>query len=90
VVIQTFYCVGGLANVLWYYTVADFQKVLIFFYLVPCICVGVSLIAFVKDTPISLLSKFTAEQALGSLQVIAKFNGKTNFNLTLSDVVHLQ
>ena len=76
VLIHTSYCLGGLANVLWYYTIGNFQIVLIACYAVPSIAVLIGLILFVKDTPICLISKYSAEEAYKALRFIAEVNKK--------------
>ena len=75
VLIHTFYCAGGLFNVLWFYVIADFWNVIVYCYGVPSFIVAICLILFVKDTPICLLGKYKAQEALNSLAYIARVNG---------------
>ena len=74
VIIQTFYCVGGLLNVLWYYSIRNYLPILIFFYGIPTLIVGGFLIFFVQDTPFSLITFSTPPKIVKSLNFIAKVN----------------
>ena len=86
---QTMYAVGGLANVLWFYMLEDFELVLIFFYVIPSLVVLVGLVFFVKDTPISLLTKYSAKDAFDALSMIARVNKKP-FSMTEEDIRNMQ
>ena len=83
VLIHTFFCAGGLFNVRWYYFIADYQIVLIYCYGIPSIFVAVCIVAFVKDTPICLLSSYSPEDALKSLAFIARVNNQIFFDLSI-------
>jgi MFS transporter, OCT family, solute carrier family 22 (organic cation transporter), member 4/5 len=90
VMIHTFYCLGGLLNVLWYYTIGDYKIVLICCYALPSLFALTAVIFFVKDTPISLISNHTAEEAFKSLQFMARVNKKSDFDLTVEEVREIQ
>ena len=74
--------IGSMSNVLWYYIVPYFRLVLILFYGIPSIVILVWMVLFLKDTPISLLTKYTAREAHTALSFIAKINKKENFKMT--------
>lgn len=57
VAIQLFYGSGVLLNVPWFYLVRDWRLILIFFYLIPSVLVTVTVLLFVRDTPICLVLK---------------------------------
>jgi hypothetical protein len=80
--IMATFSVGGLANVLWFYLLRDFQLVLLYCYLVPAVLATAALIFFVKDTPICMVTKGSPEKALKGLRFIAEVNGR-DFDLTL-------
>jgi len=68
----------------------NFTFVLIYFYLIPGLLLMMALIFFVKDTPIGLVSKATAERAYISLAFIAKINQKDDFDLTIKEIEQIQ
>jgi hypothetical protein len=90
VLIHTSYCLGGLANVLWYYVIGNFQIVLIVCYAVPSLAVLAGLLYYAKDTPICLMSKYSAEEAYNSLKFIAEANKKEDFDMTVEEVREYQ
>lgn len=52
--------IGALFNVMLYYLMPDFKIVLIFFFSIPLVLIGIIFIIFFKDTPISMITKNTA------------------------------
>lgn len=67
--------IGALFNVLLYFLVPNFKIVLLFFFAIPLVAIGVIFLIFFKDTPISMITKNSAEKAYENLLYIAKFNG---------------
>ena len=55
------YSLGGLLNVVWFYFVPNFEKILIVFYLFPTIVCILALIFIFKDTPLTLITKRSPE-----------------------------
>ena len=76
----TAFCVGSLANVLWYFAIGNFKTILIFCYLLPSIILAILIFMFIRDTPICLVTKNTAKKAYDDLMYIAKMNGKADEN----------
>jgi MFS family permease len=64
VAIQLFYGLGVLLNVLWFYTVADWQIIYCVFYFVPLMIVVFGVAYIVKDTPICLVTRNKPIKAL--------------------------
>ena len=89
IVLASFYSLGGLLNVLWFYIAPNFETVLIIFYLLPTILCIICFIFLFKDTPVTLISKRSPEEALKDLKMIAKIN-KKKFNMTVDDVKEMQ
>lgn len=71
---------------LWYYTVGDWQLILILFYLIPLALVIGASIFFLKDTPMCLVTRYSPEDALNDLTFIAKLNKKSDFAVTEKDI----
>lgn len=57
VLIQMVYGFGVLLNVIWYWWFADWQVVLILFYLIPLLVVTGGSIFYLRDTPICLVTR---------------------------------
>ena len=83
------FSIGALTNVGEYYLVPDYQKIFIYFFIVPNSVLLLSFIFFFKDKPICLLSKKNKRYAWKSLAFIAKINGKI-FELNVEDVGQYQ
>jgi MFS family permease len=60
VIISAIFSVGALLNVLWFYVLPNFEIVLLAFYGLPLLIVGILFLLFFKDTPASLITKYTA------------------------------
>lgn len=79
VICQTFYGVGVVLDILWYWWIQDWQIILGVCYLIPGAIGFVILTIFVKDTPSCLVIRNTSEHAWKKFKEIAKMNGvKTN------------
>lgn len=74
VAIQLFYGSGVLLNVPWFYLVGDWRLILIFFYLVPSLLVTLSVLIFIRDTPICLVLRNSPERAYSAFKAIATIN----------------
>lgn len=74
--IMASYSVGALANVFWFYIFRDYSPVLIYFYGIPAVFSTLSLIFFIKDSPICMITKSSPERALRGLKHVAKINNK--------------
>jgi MFS family permease len=77
VVAMSFYGVGCLANTGCYYWLRDWQKVFIYFYVVPGVLLIVAVMAVVTEAPICLIRKYAPEEALEQFMRIARINGVT-------------
>ena len=75
---------------LWYYLITDFTYVLVYCYIVPGVILMGAFVFFVKDTPIGLVTKVSAERAYASLAFIAKVNKKDSFDLTVEEMGQIQ
>lgn len=76
VIIQLFYGLGVLINVLWFYIIGDWQWIYIICYLLPLIGVIISFMLLVKDTPMCLVMRNHSSRALKKFKYIAKLNKK--------------
>jgi hypothetical protein len=65
--------------VLWFFTVGDWQIIMIVFYLIPLAIVIGATFFLVKDTPMCLVMRYPAGQAVKDFHFIAKMNKKTEF-----------
>jgi hypothetical protein len=72
--IQLFYGIGVTLNVAYYYLIGNWKIIMWIFYVAPTLFVGISVILFVVDTPMFLVTKLTALKALDSFNHIAKLN----------------
>lgn len=79
VVVQLFFGLGVLLNVLWAYLVGDWKIMLLAFYLIPAIITIICIIFVVQDTPICLVMRYTASEALQAFKKIAKINKTQSF-----------
>ena len=84
ILIAAMFNIGALFNVLLYFLIPNFKTVLIFFFAIPLVLIGIIFIIFFKDTPISMITKNTPEKAYDNLLYIAKFNGKKDPELTVN------
>ena len=75
---------------IWFYFIPNFETIMILFYFFPTILCTLAMIFIFKDTPITLISKRSPEEALKDLKMIARINKKVLFDLTLEDVKYLQ
>ena len=78
-----FFAISGLSNVLWYYLLSNFEHVLFFFYSIPCFILLITAGFFLKDTPVSLVTKYSAKNAQKSLEYMAKMNKKADCHITV-------
>ena len=60
VLIQFFFGIGVLANALWYYISFHWKAVFEYYYLVPMIGIAIGFIFLVKDTPMCLVTRYSA------------------------------
>lgn len=72
-----------LSNVLWYYAVRDWQIIMGVFYLGPSLFVLIAVITFVKDTPICLITRWSATEALKAFSFISRINRIAEFELKI-------
>ena len=84
--IQLFYGLGVLINVLWFFTVGDWQYIMGIFYFLPLIVVIVSAILFLRDTPMCLVTRYSPKSAFKDFKFIAKLNKVEAFDLTVDDI----
>ena len=70
----------------WFFITPSYSMVMMVFFGLPILTIAVLFSVFFKDTPISILTKFTPEEALQQFLYIAKFNGKDNPDLTIEDI----
>ena len=57
VIIQLFFGLGVLVNVLWYYLTSDWQLVYVLFYFIPLVATIMSFVFLVTDTPMCLVMR---------------------------------
>ena len=57
VIIQLFFGLGVLVNVLWYYLTSDWQLVYVLFYFIPLVATIMGFIFLVTDTPMCLVMR---------------------------------
>jgi MFS family permease len=86
VVIQLFFGIGVLLNVLWAFAVGDWKWILILFYLVPILIVILGIGLLIQDTPMCLVTKYSAEDALKSFKFISKLNKIQHFDLSAAEI----
>lgn len=89
VLIQLFYGLGVLINVLWYYAVGDWQLIFAIFYFIPLVAVIIGMVKFVKDTPMCLIMRYTAKKAHRAFRYIAKLN-KNKFRVTVDEIAEIK
>jgi MFS family permease len=89
VLIQLFYGLGVLINVLWYYAVGDWQLIFGIFYFIPLVVVIVGMVKFIKDTPMCLIMRYTAKKAHRAFRYIAKLN-KNKFRVTVDEIAEIK
>jgi MFS family permease len=75
VIAMLFYGVGCLANTGYYYWLQDWQKVFIYFFIIPGVLLAIAVIVIVVETPICLIRMHSPEEALEQFMRIAKING---------------
>ena len=63
-IIQLFFGLGVLINVLWFFAVGDWQLILTIFYFIPLVCVVLSFVFMVSDTPMCLVMRNSASYSL--------------------------
>ena len=85
IIISATFSVGALTNVLEFYILPNYKSVVIFFFLIPMIILGLAFALFFKDTPISLLTKSTPEKTYKSLEYMAKVN-RHQFDLSVDEI----
>jgi MFS transporter, OCT family, solute carrier family 22 (organic cation transporter), member 4/5 len=86
VVIQLFYGLGVLINVLWYFALRDWQLIYAIFYAVPLMLTIAAVIFFIRDTPICLVMRYPPRQALRDFRFIAKMNNKKSFGVNVDQL----
>jgi MFS family permease len=75
VLCQSFYGVGVILDILWYWSIGNWQIILTCCFLAPAIAVLAVLTFIIKDTPKCLVLNNSSEEALLQFQYIAKING---------------
>lgn len=75
IIVASIFSVGALTNVLWFLLIPNYEIVMLVFFGLPMLIIMVVFIVFFKDTPISMITKNSAEKAYKSLMHIAKING---------------
>ena len=86
VILAAMFSIGALYDVGLFYIIPDYKVVLMYFFGIPIVGLIVIFGLFLKDTPISLITKKTAEEAYKSFMYIAKMNNRKDIDLTLNDV----
>jgi MFS family permease len=79
IIIQMAYGLGVLLNPLWVYLSNHWSTLLFIFFLIPLIFTTVAMVSLVTDTPICLVNRYTAKEALEAFRYIAKVNQIENF-----------
>ena len=64
VIVQLFFGLGVVANVLWYFMLEDWQLAYVLFYFIPLVATIMSFVFFISDTPICLVMRNDARYAL--------------------------
>ena len=75
IVIASIFSIGALCDVLWFFLIPNYSIVMLIFFGIPILTIAVLFVVFFKDTPISIITKHSAEEAYEQLLYIAKFNG---------------
>jgi hypothetical protein len=57
IVIAFIFSIGAVFDVLWFFLIPNYEKVLLFFYVVPVAAITIIFMYFFHDTPISLITK---------------------------------
>lgn len=55
--IQSFYGIGSVINIFWYWLIQDWYKIFLFCYLVPALLLLAGICFFAVDTPMSLITR---------------------------------
>jgi MFS family permease len=90
VILSSIYSLGGVLNVLWFYLLPNFEMIMILCYQLPTILCILCFLFFFKDTPITLLTRKSAEEAQRDLRIIARLNKRAGFSLTVEEVRDMQ
>lgn len=75
VLCQSFYGVGVILDILWYWGIGNWQIILSCGFLLPAIIILAALTFIIKDTPKCLVLNNSSEEALLQFEYIAKMNG---------------
>lgn len=76
VIVQLFFGFGVLLNVLWAFAAGNWKVILTCFYLIPTLVSILGMIVIVRDTPICLVTRYSANNAYKGFKFIAKMNKK--------------
>jgi hypothetical protein len=74
VVSQTFYGVGVILDIFWYWWIGDWQIIIGWCYLAPAVVGFLVLTLVVKDTPSCLVLRNSSKKAFKGFMQIAKMN----------------
>lgn len=75
VLIQLFFGLGVVLNTAFYYFIGNWKIIFWIFYVLPAGAVLVGIIFLVKESPLFLVTKYSAEVAYKDFMAIAKLNG---------------
>jgi uncharacterized membrane protein len=64
VIIQSFYGIGAMFNICWYWLFDDWWTIIFVFYFIPAIVLFIAIYLIVVDTPMSLVHRNPPEVAL--------------------------
>ena len=88
-IIQLFYGLGVLINVLWFYVIGDWQIIYGACYFIPLVVVICCFMVFVRDTPMCLVMRNHSAKALKSFKYIGRMNGK-ECGITLEELAKIK
>lgn len=86
VLIQSFYGIGAVINIGWYWLFQDWRTIFFACYFIPACLLFVGICLMVVDTPMSLILRNSPEAALSRMLFMAKINGKGEDVLTPEDI----
>lgn len=75
-IIQSCFCIGGLATILWFYLFKKWKLIFWVFYFVPLCIVAVLSFIILKETPQFLVRRYEVQEMRKELGKIAKMNGR--------------
>jgi hypothetical protein len=73
--IQSFYGIGSVINIFWYWLLQDWFTIFLFCYLIPAVLLLAGMCFFAVDTPMSLILRNSPQKALEKMLFMARVNG---------------